>query len=97
MIELKKDLYPIEEIEIKSQPRFPINVDRTKRKYLFSPPFSFAMYANSRGGKSTLIKQILLDDRYEVLGNYILPENIYICSPTAIDDDTYDELLDKLR
>ena len=52
-----------------------------------------AMYANSRGGKSTLIKDILLDPRYNILGNYILPENIYICSPTAIDDDTYEPLL----
>lgn len=53
-----------------SQPKFEINVDRTKRKNLFSPPFTFAMYANSRGGKSTLIKKILLDPAYAIIGNY---------------------------
>lgn len=54
------------------------------------------MYANSRGGKSHLMKTILMDPRYNILNNYILPENIYICSPTAQDDDTYEELLEHL-
>lgn len=35
------------------------------------------------------MKSILMDPRYEIIGNYILPENVYICSPTALDDDTY--------
>ena len=43
------------------------------------------------------MKSILMDPRYEIIGNYILPENVYICSPTAEDDDTYEELFEYLE
>lgn len=42
------------------------------------------------------MKSILLDPRYEILDNYILPENIFICSPIADDDDTYEDLFEYL-
>jgi hypothetical protein len=90
------DLTNSELLDIPSQPKFSIKVDRTKRANLFSPPFSYVMFGNSRGGKSYLMKSILMDKRYDIIDNYILPENIYICSPTAEEDDTYQDFLEYL-
>ena len=54
---------------------------------VFPMPFSLLSIGNSRGGKTYSCMKILENDKYRILER-LLPENIYIISPTVKLDKT---------
>jgi len=62
-------------------------LNEDKLEGLFPFPFSLLSIGNSRGGKTYSCMKILENDSYRILER-LLPENIYIISPTVKLDKT---------
>lgn len=60
---------------------------------MFQPPFTLVLVANSRGGKSTFIRKMIMDTEFDMIPAKFHPENVYIISPTIYDDKSHGTLI----
>ena len=69
-----------------------VELTPTKRQiFAGDRPFRLGIFAGSGSGKSHLIKEILLNRDFDILGRYE-PDHIFVICPTLKLDTTYNDI-----